>query len=722
MAQGVDLSVSGQRMSTVLQSLGLPVSFDAGKMNAIVVHANKHFTNAEEAIKYLASKYGLELNKSGQVWIVTQKERPALWSPPLMASKPPIQVPVKEDTIHLLPVVVVASPGTMRMQLGEVTGETGVYHAMAKALPGSSDNTIFTLLRLMPGIRASGEPTQDIMTRGSGMGETGIRMDGLNLLGYQSYYDHISFVNPYMVKEIRMHQAQREVSAPSYASGWAEVVGIQPLAEPDQFKFHVNNNTYNAFANVNHQGKWGVSTAYRGTFSDAFSTKSISASGTEETKFVVSPDFYFSDLNVKAVGRLSAQDRIRFQAYGINSSFGTKLSLNTLEYHSSEKQNQLAGALNYQHVGPRLQWNLRASCSGLSQNYDNLHWYALGDGYGAGTAQAENRFQEWDLSAEAVISEGPLLGMELGVQYFGMQSHLPSAEHGLDLFAAYARHQFTWKRWSFDSALRAEGADISEVYAQPHLCLRYAISPFWTTSLAFDVNAQFKGKVPTQNDAGGWNYMWDVLPDQPLRSIQHSANVSYARSGWLFNFEMYYSELKHTHRLLETYDSLNDRWNQKAGTGNAYRSGCEFFAKKDWGAVQSFLAYHVAGSKGLFSETGRELKWGGVAHWRRWSFSSDFIYGSGYRYPLSHVSLISSDYISGAGPTIGYRRWDASLKYEQVFPFMHMNIGCSVLNIFNSENVKYQYNNEKINQVVSVYAQAIPFTLLFHVEFLFGKK
>ncbi len=46
-------------------------------------------------------------------------------------------------------------------------------------MPGFSDNALFNVLRMMPGIRASGEPSDELYVWGSSPGESRVTLDGI---------------------------------------------------------------------------------------------------------------------------------------------------------------------------------------------------------------------------------------------------------------------------------------------------------------------------------------------------------------------------------------------------------------------------------------------------------------------------------------------------------------------------------------------------------------
>ena len=70
--------------------------------------------------------------------------------------------------------VVISPPSSsaMLMQSGKTSGEIRLNHQIAQYMPGSADNSVFSLLRMMPGVRASGEPSEDLIVWGSNCGES----------------------------------------------------------------------------------------------------------------------------------------------------------------------------------------------------------------------------------------------------------------------------------------------------------------------------------------------------------------------------------------------------------------------------------------------------------------------------------------------------------------------------------------------------------------------
>ena len=82
------------------------------------------------------------------------------------------------------------------MNQGIRPGLLRINHKSALSIPGSGDNSVFSVLRLQPGILASGEQSNNLVIWGSYSGQSSVLFDGITLFGLKSYSDNISAVNP----------------------------------------------------------------------------------------------------------------------------------------------------------------------------------------------------------------------------------------------------------------------------------------------------------------------------------------------------------------------------------------------------------------------------------------------------------------------------------------------------------------------------------------------
>ena len=110
-----------------------------------------------------------------------------------------------------------------------------------------------------------------------------------------------------------------------------------------------------------------------------------------------------------------------------------------------------------------------------------------------------------------------------------------------------------------------------------------------------------------------------------------------------------------------------------------------------------------------------EIKLAGIFNYKSFYFSTNYVYGSGFdRYDFESEN--------GLNLNQDYKRLDAALVYKFRPGKVKTELGISVLNVFNTENIKYSnLGSATIDEInlVGIYAEAVPFTptLFFNIEF-----
>jgi hypothetical protein len=86
-------------------------------------------------------------------------------------------------------------------------------------------------------------------------------------------------------------------------------------------------------------------------------------------------------------------------------------------------------------------------------------------------------------------------------------------------------------------------------------------------------------------------------------------------------------------------------------------------------------------------------------------FSTNYVYGSGF--PVAPYPYNQD------GEDLDYSRWDVSFVWKFLDRKVVGEVGLSILNVLNTQNIKYT-NFERIpgvqNNSINIYAEAIPFT------------
>jgi hypothetical protein len=112
-----------------------------------------------------------------------------------------------------------------------------------------------------------------------------------------------------------------------------------------------------------------------------------------------------------------------------------------------------------------------------------------------------------------------------------------------------------------------------------------------------------------------------------------------------------------------------------------------------------------------------EVKGAVLLNFRPFYFSANYVYGSGFRSPSAVLS------VSDAGDErYPYSRLDLALIYRHSIRSYHFEIGFSILNVLNHENIKYSnliYIPDSPNSSFSIHAEAVPFTPTIYLNMAF---
>jgi len=95
-------------------------------------------------------------------------------------------------------------------------------------------------------------------------------------------------------------------------------------------------------------------------------------------------------------------------------------------------------------------------------------------------------------------------------------------------------------------------------------------------------------------------------------------------------------------------------------------------------------------------------------------FSTNYVYGSGFRIPL--------DIIDNQEERYPYSRLDMSFIYRHSVKSYHFEVGFSILNVLNHENIKYSNViriPDSLTSYISIHAEAVPFTPTIYLNIAF---
>jgi hypothetical protein len=354
-AQKIHVKATNEPLSAVIKRMKVEVSYDSKALATYRVTVDKSFSSPYKALLYLLSGKPLQVKDVAGVYIISakQKEKKAKTPKPVVKTtyvvrKIPDAHPVDLD-VSLKEIVITARSHAPSLTT-EVSDGTNRFNSFAaRDMPGSSDNMVFNVLRMMPGIRASGEPSDELYVWGSSPGESRLTYDGIPLFAMQSYNSNISYINPYMFSEVRYKRGVLSADEGSQTGALVNVTSDLSGIRKPVVKAMVSTMSVNCFAALPLGKRWVATAAYRhtleglfgGTSFDAYRGKSNkgrnqsnegaqttetagdSTSIATGTSTTITPDFKFQDLNANVSGTdASGNTLYKFTLYGAKDYLG----------------------------------------------------------------------------------------------------------------------------------------------------------------------------------------------------------------------------------------------------------------------------------------------------------------------------------------------------------------------------------------------------------------
>ncbi|HKI89455.1 MAG TPA: TonB-dependent receptor plug domain-containing protein, partial [Draconibacterium sp.] len=200
--------------------------------------------------------------------------------------------------------------------IGDQPGKIKINHSIAPVLPGYGDNSVFNMLRLMPGILAAGEQSSDLIIWGAYESQSKILFDGFTIFGLKNFNDDIGVVNPLVLKDMEVYKGGYEAKFGDRVGGIVNITGKNGSLEKPSFTFNINNTTVNSLLELPLSKKSSMLAAYRQTFYELYDPSDLqlfNRRGTNSFDVTLVPDYKFRDGNLK----YSFQDKY----------FGTEISL-----------------------------------------------------------------------------------------------------------------------------------------------------------------------------------------------------------------------------------------------------------------------------------------------------------------------------------------------------------------------------------------------------------
>ena len=387
-----------------------------------------------------------------------------------------IEIRLQPAIFTMNEVIVSPAPATMLIQSGSNPGEIRINHQIAKYIPGSIDNSVFNLMRMMPGVRASGEPSEDLIVWGSNMGESKITYDGYTLFGIKNYNDHIGSVNPYMVKDIRIMKGGYGSGQGGRIGAVTEITGIDGNFNAPSVKATVSNYTMNLFASAPLTKKLNISAAYRQTFYNLYNNENVDFSDSENSpqtysNIYIKPDYHFRDANFKLSGKAFQDDSYYISLYGADDRFKYSVKQpDEYDLNASEKNRQYGGAASYKRIWENgSSTKVMVTFSRLTSLLDNLTIVGDKKPTTEDVSHLDNEVQEFSVKLNHDFYIGNRNKIQVGAEWQQYRVSLNDLCGELEKPTVYINDNILLGKLSLNAGVRVDMPLNKKAYVQPRL-------------------------------------------------------------------------------------------------------------------------------------------------------------------------------------------------------------------------------------------------------------
>jgi hypothetical protein len=670
--------------------------------------------------------------------------------------------------------------------VGETIGKITLNNNISRYLPGQGDNSVFNHIRLMPGIQAAGEQSADLLIWGSSEGQSLITFDEFTFFGLKNYNDNINVVNPFLVKNIEIFKGGFEAKYGNRVGGIVNITGKNGNLQKPVFNLNINPTTLNGMVELPIFKKSSLVLAYRQTYYNLYNSGDFNIFAptrtrqnnqnkgllTQNQKFDMSvypDDYQFRDMNLKFSHQFDNGDQFYVSAYGggdyfhliADASFTHSSSSNpgkidtplTITLLNKEKNRQHGMSALYNKT-----WSNKLTSKFIFSHSDFSK--QLSDEIQSVNTITQNIYKKDNTSTDNSAIENSLRienilhllnghQIEFGGGFYNNEAKIDfNTNMASDTLTIDTVNKFKNNRFFgyFDDYLPIgnrlilkTGARVNfsgnnlKLYFEPRISATYKLSERLKLNASWGRYHQFIFKEASVDHDKNYSYLWVTSNENtPVINATHwVSGINYFKNNLTINLEGYY---KLTHNITQrVFEQRFDGKKRIDGYfpyfGNAKTYGLDLFAKKDFGKHSIWASYTLSKafeSLALLNQPLpayklapqhqlHELKVAGLFNVHHFYFSADYVYGSG-------VEILRKIFAGETG-NVAYHRVDAAVTYKFTPKHFSGEVGFSVLNLLDTQNLKYaNFKNIQLTSElgdVRVYSDAVPFTPILFLKLSF---
>lgn len=616
-----------------------------------------------------------------------------------------------------------------------------------EVLPGLSEPDVLHTVQVLPGIQSISETVADINTRGGTNDQSLVLWEGIKMYQTGHFFGLISAFNSHLINKTRIVKNGANAYFDEGVSGIIDMKQQDFLLNEPSIDAGVNMVSGDIIVKTPVAKKLSLIVGARHSINDLFLTptyKSYYERAFEHTEVLLNQqkkeksiekfqDFSFFDVSGKLLYDVNAKNKIRFSFLTIDNNIGYEenklLDASQHSRKSNLNQSSFLADLSYSHY-----WN--SSNSTALSAY--LSHYILDGQNESGVAGEghlqENEVTDWGLKFDSKISIAPKFLLLTGYQFkeVGIRNldnirdpgYFRDAKDVLRIHALYAEAE-TKKRLGnlyVRSGLRTKYYTKFESFSfDPSIVLNFMLSKYLSLELLAERKSQHTTQqIDYQTDFLGVEKRRWVLANQTsvplITSNQISFGLQHSRNNLLVAVEGYNKKVK---GIIAPSQGFQNQFQSVHAIGEYSTMGVELLVNKRFANTNFWANYTLAKNDYNFPDFNPSvfpnnfdirhlLSLGGTFSLKQFEVSGGFNYRTGKPFTKPTLSSLNEDAeivyeVPNASRLNEYIRFDVSAKYNFAISRLNGELGISVWNVFNRDNVINIYylvnENNEIEQI-----------------------
>jgi len=652
----------------------------------------------------------------------------------LLSPDQSLQIQLKSADYYLQEFEVVYKEPIFDMISGQEAGKTTLNQMTSRYLPGNMDNGIYNMLRLQPGIMASGEQSNDYTIWGSWPGQNIVEYDYIKLFSISSFDGNQSIVHPLMVKEIDVSKGGFGAEYGNGVGGLVDITG----KNGDEKNFHgnanINNQAVSGYLNIPITDQLSLQTAYRQTFYNIFKSQET-VQGMKNGKMYFIPETSFRDFNVKFAGKINPKDQFFINvlasedqlSYDFNTDNGNNGNFSAQKNHNKTQTGFSANLnkfyRNESHSSTILSYTILNNKVDFSRNFIN---HGQGQNNFSINSNTSNEISEFNINHTHHFLLGKKNTLSVGGEIVrnanALQNEIDNEvarefQHESNRLGLILKDDLSlFNNIIIHAGLRTDFIpERKQVFLQPRINLSYHIFDQLKLNAAYGKYYQYLYKSTIFNNKDVLLDFWEILDTDKQEATyadHYILGMSYQNKFFNINAEGFYKSIHNIY----TYNYNLTIKDLSRSLLRSQITGLDLYIKAKLGKHEIWAAYTLSQTMQRFETDNsdvyqlaphnqtHEIKAAAIVNLAPFYISTNYVYGSG----LEFTRDLETDQL------IPYNRFDASVMYKLDINKVYCQFGISALNIFNTYNIKYN-NLIRLPNDELVYSQTTPFTLLVNI-------